>query len=167
MPIVKAKIEGQENFKGRSWHTSRWPDSFDMKGKRVAVIGTGATGYQMIPELALDAKHVTVFQRTPQWLFEAPGYRSPFPPQINWLDRNLPYHTNFMRLRTSLAIEFAHLIERPVEVIIRCVFDGAIDRRRWIAPRAIDLPFGHKPVLDQIVEHDIGARARRRQIYER
>jgi 4-hydroxyacetophenone monooxygenase len=42
---------------------------------------------------------VTVFQRTPQWLFPIPGYRSPFPPQVNWLDRNLPFHTNFMRAR--------------------------------------------------------------------
>ena len=65
----------------------------------MAVIGTGCTGYQMIPELALEAAHVTVFQRTPQWLFPVPGYRSPFPPQVNWLDRNLPFHTNFMRAR--------------------------------------------------------------------
>ena len=54
----------------------------------------------MIPELALEAEHVVVFQRTPQWLFGVPGYRSPFPPQVDWLDRNFPYYTNFMRLRT-------------------------------------------------------------------
>ena len=67
------------------------------------MIGTGCTGYQMIPELALEAAHVTVFQRTPQWLFPVPGYRSPFPPQVNWLDRNLPFHTNFMRARACYA----------------------------------------------------------------
>jgi 4-hydroxyacetophenone monooxygenase len=55
----------------------------------------------MVPELALEAEHVTVFQRTPQWIFTAPGYRSPFAPQVNWLDRNLPFHTNFMRLRIA------------------------------------------------------------------
>ena len=69
-------------------------------GKRVAVVGTGCTGYQLIPELALEAEHVVAFQRTPQWLFGVPGYLSPFPPEVDWLDRNLPYHTNFMRLRT-------------------------------------------------------------------
>jgi 4-hydroxyacetophenone monooxygenase len=90
-----------ERFNGPSWHTARWPEDFDSKGKRVAVIGTGCTGYQMVPELALEARHVTVFQRTPQWLFAAPGYRSPFPSQVTWLDRNLPYHTNFMRLRIA------------------------------------------------------------------
>ena len=94
-------IPGMERFRGPSWHTARWPDGFDPKGKRVAVIGTGCTGIQMVPELALEAGHVTVFQRTPQWLFGAPGYRSPFPSQVPWLDRNLPYHTNFMRLRIA------------------------------------------------------------------
>ena len=94
-------FEGKAEFQGLSWHSARWPEGMDLRGKRVAVIGTGCTGYQMIPELALEAEHVTVFQRTPQWLFPVPGYRSPFPPQVNWLDRNLPYHTNFMRFRTS------------------------------------------------------------------
>ncbi len=94
-------IPGVERFSGPSWHTARWPAEFDPAGKRVAVIGTGCTGYQMVPELALEAEHVTVFQRTPQWLFPVPGYRSPIPLQLTWLDRNLPYHTNFMRLRVA------------------------------------------------------------------
>lgn len=94
-------IPGVDRFEGPSWHTARWPAVFDPKGKHVAVIGTGCTGYQMVPELALEAEHVTVFQRTPQWLFPSPGYRSPFPPQVPWLDRNLPFHTNFMRLRVA------------------------------------------------------------------
>ena len=66
-------IEGRDTFAGPSWHTSRWPEGFDPKGKRVAVIGTGATGYQTIPEIALEAGHVVVFQRTPSWLFAARG----------------------------------------------------------------------------------------------
>jgi hypothetical protein len=41
-----------------------------------------------------------VFQRTPQWLFDHPGYTKPYPPQVNWLDRNLPLHSNFMRFRS-------------------------------------------------------------------
>ena len=92
-------IEGMEDFKGETWHTARWPDEADLRGKRVAVIGTGCTGYQLIPEIALDASHVTVFQRTPQWLFPVPGYLSQYPEQVTWLDRNMPFHTNFMRFR--------------------------------------------------------------------
>ena len=95
------EIAGMDEFAGLSWHTSRWPADMDLSGKRVAVIGTGATGTQMIPQLALEAGHVTVFQRRPQWLVPIPGYLSPFPPQIGWLDRNLPFHTNFMRARAA------------------------------------------------------------------
>ena len=100
-----------ETFAGASWHTARWPEDVDLKGKRVAVIGTGCTGYQMVPEIALEAAHVTVFQRTAQWLFPVPGYRSPFPPQVNWLDRNLPFHTNFMRARTCSLDRIANVAE--------------------------------------------------------
>ncbi len=105
------EIAGAESFAGGAWHTARWPEGACMKGKRVAVIGTGATGYQMIPELALEAAQVTVFQRTPQWLSPAPGYRSPFPPQVNWLDRNLPFHTNFMRARSCTLDRVAHVAQ--------------------------------------------------------
>jgi 4-hydroxyacetophenone monooxygenase len=97
------EIAGAADFKGGSWHTARWPENFDYAGKRIAVIGTGCSGYQMIPELARTAKHVTVFQRTPSWLVEVPGYLSPYPPQVNWLERNLPFYSNFMKLRASFA----------------------------------------------------------------
>jgi 4-hydroxyacetophenone monooxygenase len=95
------EIEGMDDFEGEAWHTACWPDEAELRGKRVAVIGTGCTGYQLVPEVAaLEGAHVTVFQRSPQWLFPVPGYRSPSPPQLLWLDRNLPFHTNFMRFRT-------------------------------------------------------------------
>ena len=95
------EFEGMTEFRGQSCHTARWPEDLEVAGKRVAVIGTGCTGYQLVPELALEAEHVVVCQRTPQWIFTARGYRSPFPPQVTWLDRNLPYYANFMRLRAQ------------------------------------------------------------------
>ncbi len=62
------RIPGVESFKGRSCHTARWPhEGVDFAGKRVAVIGTGATGVQTIQEVAKTAGHLTVFQRTPNW----------------------------------------------------------------------------------------------------
>ncbi|KAK7461691.1 hypothetical protein VKT23_008118 [Stygiomarasmius scandens] len=60
------EIKGLSSFKGICHHTSRWPqEGVDMRGKRVGVIGTGATGVQVIQEAAPVAKHLTVFQRTP------------------------------------------------------------------------------------------------------
>jgi 4-hydroxyacetophenone monooxygenase len=101
---------GMADFRGRSWHTSRWPDDVDVTGLRVAVVGTGCTGYQLVPELAKITEHVVVFQRTPQWLFGVPGYLAPFPEEVGWLDRNLPYYTNYMRLRAlSIGRAFGRL----------------------------------------------------------
>jgi cation diffusion facilitator CzcD-associated flavoprotein CzcO len=61
-------IPGVATFKGRSCHTHYWPKKpVKFEGKRVAVIGTGATGVQTITEVAKTAGHLTVFQRTPQW----------------------------------------------------------------------------------------------------
>jgi len=59
---------GIDSFKGKSFHTSRWPkEKVDFTGKRVAVIGTGATAVQLIPIVAKEAGHLTVFQRTPNY----------------------------------------------------------------------------------------------------
>ena len=62
------RIEGRDSFGGQSFHTARWPhEPVDFTGKRVAVIGTGATGVQTIQTIARDVGHLTVFQRTPNW----------------------------------------------------------------------------------------------------
>ncbi len=62
------RIEGVGSFKGESYHTAHWPhEPVSFEGKRVAVIGTGATGVQTISEVAKTVGHLTVFQRTPNW----------------------------------------------------------------------------------------------------
>lgn len=72
MPI----IPGIEDFRGESYHTGLWPhDPVSFEGKRVAVIGTGATGVQLITEVAKTAGHLTVFQRRPNWC--APLHNGP------------------------------------------------------------------------------------------
>jgi cation diffusion facilitator CzcD-associated flavoprotein CzcO len=62
------RIEGVDTFRGKSFHTARWPhEPVDFTGQRVAVIGTGATGVQTIQTIAKSVGHLTVFQRTPNW----------------------------------------------------------------------------------------------------
>ena len=62
------RVEGVEDFKGQSWHTFYWPqEPVDLSGKKVAVIGTGATGIQVIGEIADKVGELTVFQRRPNW----------------------------------------------------------------------------------------------------
>ncbi|KAJ4478401.1 cyclohexanone monooxygenase [Lentinula aciculospora] len=59
------KFKGLDSFQGEMHHTARWPKDYDYKGKRVGIIGTGATGVQVIQEIAPLVAHLTVFQRTP------------------------------------------------------------------------------------------------------
>jgi 4-hydroxyacetophenone monooxygenase len=99
-PSVPA-FAGAGEFSGPAFHSAWWPDGLEYAGKRVAVIGTGCSGVQMVPELARRAGHVYCFQRTPQWLFDRKGYLEPFPDQVTWLDRNFPHYTNFMRFRSN------------------------------------------------------------------
>ncbi|MEZ5407765.1 MAG: NAD(P)/FAD-dependent oxidoreductase [Acidimicrobiales bacterium] len=76
-----ARIEGMERFAGESFHTSRWDYNVDLDGKRIGIIGTGATAVQAIPELAKVAGHLYVFQRTPSTI-EVRDQRSTTPEQI-------------------------------------------------------------------------------------
>jgi cyclohexanone monooxygenase len=61
-------IEGLASFTGPCFHSARWEDDHDLNGRRVAVIGTGASAAQIVPEVAKSAQEVYVFQRTPQWI---------------------------------------------------------------------------------------------------
>jgi cyclohexanone monooxygenase len=83
-------IPGADSFTGQSLHTSAWPhEMVDLSGKRVGVIGTGASGIQAIPVIAAQAKHLTVFQRTAQ--FTIPARNGPLDPEFTALwKRNYP-----------------------------------------------------------------------------
>lgn len=148
-PSVPA-ISGMDEFAGPAFHSARWPDGLDYEGKRVGVIGTGCSGVQMVPELARRAGHVYSFQRTPQWLFDRPGYLAPFPDQVTWLGRNFPYYTNFMRFRTNwLASPY---LSEPVRVIDPDFDDpharSAVNKRlRDQRIAFIQRKLGHRPDL--------------------
>jgi cation diffusion facilitator CzcD-associated flavoprotein CzcO len=65
-------IPGRDDFAGPSWHSARWDHSVDLTGKRVAVIGTGASAIQFVPEVAKTAAQVDVYQRTPPYILPKP-----------------------------------------------------------------------------------------------
>lgn len=92
-------LNGAEEFRGELFHTARWPEGLDITGKRVAVIGSGCSGYQAFAEIARAAAHIFLFQRTPSWVFETKNYLTPLPAPVNWLERSLPYYRNFLRFR--------------------------------------------------------------------
>ena len=98
------EIVGMDSFEGDSCHTAAWPDGLDVGGKRVAVVGSGASGYQTTPVIAKTAAETYLFQRQPNWCFEDLAYLKELPPQVLWLDRNFPFYANFMRFRVAALI---------------------------------------------------------------
>ncbi|MCE9648769.1 MAG: NAD(P)/FAD-dependent oxidoreductase [Parvibaculum sp.] len=77
---------GMERFKGRIAHPQKWTPDIDYKGKRVVVIGSGATAVTLVPEMAKDAAHVTMLQRSPTYVVSRPAEDG----LANWLRRHLP-----------------------------------------------------------------------------
>ena len=76
-----ARIDGMESYQGESFHTSRWDYNVDLEGKRVGIIGTGATSVQVVPEIAKVVKELYVFQRTPSSI-DVRDQRSTTPEEI-------------------------------------------------------------------------------------
>lgn len=94
---VKARFDGDESFQGEIFHSAEWPDNLDLRGKRVAVIGTGATSMQLVPTIAAEVSQLTIFQRTAQWAREVPQLSDRVRPGTEWLLEHLPYYAEWNR----------------------------------------------------------------------
>lgn len=124
------QLNGIESFQGKQFHSARWDHDYVFEGKRVAVIGTGASAIQFVPQLAAKVKSLTLFQRSGAWVIPKPD--RPF----TALEKNalsLPladraYRTMIYWKNESRAIAFTH-------------FDRALDlfslRARWLARRHV------------------------------
>ncbi|MGE2834429.1 flavin-containing monooxygenase [Mycobacterium sp. SMC-4] len=95
-------IAGVDSFAGPVVHTARWDHHLDLRGKRVGIIGTGASAVQVIPEIAPIVKHLTVFQRTPIWCF--PKFDVPLSKTARTLLR-LPLGRTLQRMISQLYVE--------------------------------------------------------------
>ncbi|MDX3191574.1 NAD(P)/FAD-dependent oxidoreductase [Streptomyces sp. MN03-5084-2B] len=71
------ELPGIANFKGQTWHSARWNHEYDLRGKKVAVVGTGASAVQFVPKIAPDVAELTLFQRTPPWIMPKPDHAMP------------------------------------------------------------------------------------------
>ncbi|UXA09791.1 NAD(P)/FAD-dependent oxidoreductase [Mycobacterium sp. SMC-8] len=90
-------IKGADDFTGPSCHTADWDDTIEVAGKRVAVIGAGASGFQLVPAIAGTAAHVDVYQRTPQWMAPNVHYHEAVSAAARWAIRHLPYYGRWLR----------------------------------------------------------------------
>jgi 4-hydroxyacetophenone monooxygenase len=90
-------IPGVERFEGPAFHSARWDHDVALDGRRVVVIGTGASAAQLIPEVAERAAELTILQRTPAWFIPTPNYHDPVPDGVQWLLRKVPGYANWYR----------------------------------------------------------------------
>jgi cation diffusion facilitator CzcD-associated flavoprotein CzcO len=87
------RLEGK--FEGHSFHSARWDHEYDLRGKRIAVIGTGASAVQFVPEVAEEASRLFVFQRTGNWFL--PRKNRPYPRWLRWIFAHVPGVEAFRR----------------------------------------------------------------------
>jgi len=103
-------VPGVERFKGQWCHSADWNDSIDYRGKRVVLVGAGASAFQLAPAIAGEVKELTVFQRKAPWMFENPIYHEQVPAGKKWCLQHLPFYTRWFRF-----------------LLFWCACDGAYD----------------------------------------
>lgn len=100
IPLVP-KIPGLESFAGRVVHTSDWPEDLDVTGKRVAVVGNGASAMQVVPAIAESVSELTIFARSKQWAAPFPQFRKPVPDGVRYLLQIVPLYRAWYEQRLS------------------------------------------------------------------
>lgn len=90
-------IEGRDSFAGPSFHSAEWRHDVDLTGKRVAVIGTGASAFQFVPEIAPTVEKLVVFQRNPPWGLPVAHYHENVAEGFKWLLDTVPYYDKWYR----------------------------------------------------------------------
>jgi len=94
-------IRGIQDFQGPCFHTARWPADLDVTGKRVAVIGNGASAMQVVPAIVDRVAHLTVFQRSKQWAAPFAKFQQKIPDTVRFLLREVPFYQEWYRQRLS------------------------------------------------------------------
>lgn len=150
-PVIP-NLPGQADFGGHSFHSARWDHTYDLRGKRVAVVGTGASAVQFVPEIAREVAQLTVYQRTGNWFL--PRRNQPYPFVVRWAIQHVPFLQPLLRNfyywyaeSLTLAIRHPRTIGRIVRLRSAAFMKRKVkdpDLRKKIWP---DYTFGCKRVL--------------------
>ena len=124
-------VPGRAAFEGESYHTGLWPNAaVDFAGKRVAVIGTGSSGVQIIPVIAETAASLTVLQRSPNWC--TPLNNAPITP-----DEQAQLRKDFESIRTTLSTSPSGFLHVPHD---RAAFDDSEEERVGVLRGDVEEP---------------------------
>jgi 4-hydroxyacetophenone monooxygenase len=90
-------LDGLDSFAGPCFHSARWDHDVELRGRRVAVIGTGASAMQFAPAIAPDVEHLVIFQRARHWVLPNPNYHRAVTDGEKWLFRHVPHYAGWYR----------------------------------------------------------------------
>ncbi|ROZ88888.1 NAD(P)/FAD-dependent oxidoreductase [Gordonia sp. OPL2] len=135
-------IDGFDSYQGTIVHSARWDNDLDVSGKRVAVIGTGASAIQLVPELAKSAGRLDVYQRTAPWI--VPRTERPYSAPEQWAFAHVPGYQSAVRGAiyamnevTAFGLTYSPRSLKPVELVCRANINRAIkdpETRRKATP---------------------------------
>ncbi len=98
-PPAFPDIPGLDGFTGQRWHSAEWPADGNVEGKRVLMIGNGASAMQIGPEIQNQVESLTIFQRSPHWASPFEQFRKPVPEPLRYLLNEVPLYRNWYRMR--------------------------------------------------------------------
>lgn len=98
-PPIEPNIAGLDTWTGEKWHTARWPNDASVVGKRVAIIGNGASCMQTAPEIQNDVASMDIYQRSTHWAAPFEAFRKPVPDPMRFLFRECELYRNWYRVR--------------------------------------------------------------------
>lgn len=127
-------VDGLEKFEGDCFHSARWNHEVDLRGKRVAVVGTGASAIQIVPSIAPEVGRLALFQRTPPWIL--PRLDRRFTRVERWLCRRVPWLRRFYRALLYFRLESRALVFTVAPVLAKLIRFGA----RWNIRRGVADP---------------------------
>ena len=140
-PFVDPKphgVPGVDDFEGKVIHSARWDHDYDLRGKRVAIVGTGASSVQIVPSIAREVERLDVYQRTPIWI--APKFDPKIPQRLQKLFARFPFTEKIVRWWTSRIVE-GIIITLPLNYGRMPIVARAIEGRlRFYLRRAVKDP---------------------------
>src|SRR5581483_2835569 len=148
-------IEGLDTFRGPKLHSGAWDAHFDWRGRRVALIGTGASGHQIAPAIAPDVARLTILQRSPHWVVPNPNYFLEVSPGKKWVLENIPFYARWYRFQLFWA--FADGLHEALKVDpawpeSQRSINRTNNRHRQFMERFIRAELGDdSPLLDKVI----------------
>jgi len=115
-PPIYPNIPGLSQFSGECWHSARWPEGVSIEGKRVAVIGNGASAMQLCPEIQDQVKSMAIFAKSKSWVAPHPQFREKIPEPVRYLMAEVPLYRDWYRVRLGWTFNdrsFKTLVKDP------------------------------------------------------